>query len=142
MPISKNNVERAKRIMRAKIRNGLTFAALKGSELYQDAVAAKTHSTFPAGPFDPPHSSRGEFPDRETGQGHESIDYAIAEDGRKSAFGVKGKAGVGPRGKHKIPGGMHLIWLTGKGRLGPVQILTEHTEEFASEFKAGAEATR
>lgn len=142
MAIRRNNVERTVRIMRAKIRNGLTFSALRGAEIYKEEVAAQTHSTFPTGPFLPPHSSSGQYPDRETGQGHESIDYATHTSELKAAFGIKGQAGVGPRGRHRIPGGMHLIWLTGKGRLGPTNVVTDNRQELATEFVDGAKATR
>ena len=142
MPIKSNNRERIQRIINAKIKNGLSFAALAGSEIYRDGVAEKTHATFPTGPFDPPHSRPGDFPDRETGQGHDSIEWAIHDSGRKAAFGVQGKAGAGPRGDHQIAGGMHLIWLTRHGRKGPVDVVQDNREDLAREFIAGAEATR
>lgn len=142
MPIKKDNVQRFKRIMRAKIRNGLSFAALRGAELYEEGVTEKTHPTYPRGPFKPPHSARGEFPDRETGQGQESIDWAVHDSGTKAAFGVKGVAGAGPKGKHRIPGGMHLIWLTRRGRKGPVDVVQDHRDDLASEFIQGAKATK
>jgi len=133
MPIGRRNIGKVLRVMRAKVRNGLAFTALKGSELYKEAVSRVTEPNYPVGPFPGPHSSAGEYPYRETGQGYESIDYAKGPD--RAAFGIKGSRG-------KRGGGMHLIWLTGKGRLGPINIVQDNKPELRREFMAGADATR
>lgn len=144
MPIVRDNREAVRRKLLAKLAAGLAFAAREGADLYREAVKEKTHDTFPRGPFKPPHSSPGEFPDRETGQGHDNIHWELRSDHKAAAFGVKGTThGAGPYPPtHKIAGGMHLIWLTGaKGRRkGPVDILTEHSTEIAREFVDGTES--
>lgn len=144
MPIVKNNTRQAERLIFEKIRAGLAGMAEEGAEQYRDAIAAKTHPEFPGGPFKPPHSSRGDFPDRETGQGHESIASAVDSSGRAAAFGVKGNYGAGPYGRHKQRGGMHLIWLTGAraGRKGPVEIVRENSGYLQIGFVAAARRAR
>lgn len=125
MPIVKDNTRRVIAVMQGRIAAGLSSAAKEGAEQYQEALRARTHATYPDGPFDPPHSSPGDFPDRETGQGHDSVDWSRAtRTRRQAAFGVLGDAGEGPRGDHRIAGGMHLIWLMSQGRLGPTDIVT------------------
>lgn len=146
MPIVRNNRHVLARLLQAKLAAGLSFAVREGAEQYRNAVKAKTHDTFPTGPFKPPHSSPGEFPDRETGQGHDNIAWELRSDKKAAAFGVKGAArGEGPRKPtHSIAGGMHLIWLTGaRGkRKGPKDVVNDHKVELADQFIEGARSIR
>lgn len=145
MPIVRDNTAVLKRLIEAKLAAGLSYAVREGADIYRKEVSAKTHDTFPGGPFKPPHSRKGEFPDRETGQGHESIDWELRRDRKAAAFGVKGERGVGPKKPyHSIPGGMHLIWLTGARhrRKGPVEVFQENRSEFATQFIEGANDIR
>lgn len=146
MPIVRDNRKIIERLIAAKLAAGLSYVARKGAEIYRNEVKAKTHGTFPTGPFEPPHSQPGEFPDRETGQGHDNIHWELRGDKKASAFGVKGSAhGVGPRKPtHNVAGGMHLIWLTGaKGkRKGPKDVVTENKPRLADQFIEGARDIR
>lgn len=138
-----NQRKRLERYARAAANAGVQFVASRASQLYKEAVRAKTHDTFPVGPFDPPHSVPGEFPDRETGQGHDSIDWEANEGQLAAAFGVRGPTtGEGPRGDHQQAGGMHLIWLTAKGRKGPEDIVSENRKELEAAFKLGVRSVK
>lgn len=143
MPIVRNNRRIVERKIEAKVAAGLSFAAREGAERYRNAVKEKTHDTFPGGPFKPPHSSRGQYPDRETGQGHDNIAWELRSDKKAAAFGVKGQTGgIGPKKPtHHIAGGMHLIWLTGAkhGRKGPKDIFDEHRGELLRQAREGAD---
>ncbi len=146
MPIVRDNTRVITRLIEAKIAAGLSFAAREGAEKYRDAVIQKTHDTYPTGPFKPPHSRPGEYPDRETGQGQENIAWELRGDKRASAYGVKGPTtGTGPKKPtHSDRGGLHLIWLTGAKhrRKGPVQIFDEHKEDILEACREGLRSIR
>lgn len=141
MPIVRDNTRVIKRLIDAKIAAGLSFAAREGADQYRSAVIEKTHDTYPTGPFKPPHSRPGEYPDRETGQGHENIAWELRGDNRAAAYGVKGPlTGTGPKKPtHGQRGGLHLIWLTGAKhrRKGPVDIFHEHKFDLLEQFREG-----
>lgn len=146
MPIVRNNRHVLSRLLTAKLAAGLSFAVREGADKYRDAVKAKTHDTFPTGPFKPPHSQPGEYPDRETGQGHDNIAWELRGDKKAAAFGVKGsRTGSGPtKPYHSQAGGMHLIWLTGaRGkRKGPKDVVNENKVDLADHFIEGARSIR
>lgn len=98
--------------------DALNAVAERGADMYQEALSAKTHPEFPAGrldgdPFPPPHSSPGEYPDRETGQGHDSVDFAVDCVALVSRFGLRGD-GPSYGITHSQPGGLHLNYSESK----------------------------
>jgi hypothetical protein len=144
MPIANNNRARVQRIIRSRYQAGLKAAAERGAQKYRESVIWKTHDTYPGGPFPEPHSAPGQYPDRETGQGWESIAAVMDQFNDRAAFGVKGSAGAGPyEPYHDIPGGMHLIWLTRQGsdRLGPIDIVRYQGRELSAAFRTASRNT-
>lgn len=124
---------------RAKIAAGLYASALEGAQLYLRNVTKKTEPNHPTGPFPGPHSSPGEYPYRETGQGSENIRAEINVATLEAGFGVMGaKQGIGPKGAHQEAGGIHLIELILMGRRGPDNTLLENKEQVAQAFKRAA----
>lgn len=142
--ITKNNIPFFKsRKVRAKLEAGLETAALRGEELYRAAVTEKVHPNAPVGPFfDEDSSAPGEYPAARTFQGADSIASGLDARTLRARFGVVGKGGAGPRVGHKVAGGLHLIHLTTRGRLGPVEIIRDHRAEIARAFVQGARAVR
>lgn len=140
MPLIKDNTRRVQSILRGRIAAGLSEAAKEGSAIYKAELKKNTHEEYPDGPFPGPFSVPGEYPYRQTGQGFESVDYARAKRrDRRAAFGVLGDAGAGPKTPyHKKPGGMHLIWLTARGRLGPIDVMMDNVSALVRKFMFAA----
>lgn len=138
MIIAKNNTPQFVQMLRKQVAGGLESAAKKGAELYKRDVSTQTHSTYPTGPFNEFESaSPGEFPARRTGQGEENIAHELSKSGRSAAFGVKGDNGTNkPPNKHS--GGKHLVYLTGRGFLGPADTLRNNRAALFVAFVTGS----
>ena len=141
MPVRRNNTIRVQETLRRKVAVGLGCAADRLAEEYAFNVS-EVQGNIP--PHVPPHSVPGEYPHIEFGQGAQNIGSGVSLERLESRAGLKGEAtGTGPIGPyHQVPGGMHLHYLTDRGRLGVVDTFREHTEEIAEEFRSCAEAAR
>lgn len=129
-----------KRELTHLVAKGLLAAAKRGHKLYADAVSEHQDVNSPTGPFLGPSSSPGEYPYMDTTQGFRNVTSEIRPDHRAAAFGVMGPDTgflLDPE-YHEVAGGLHLIWLTSKGRLGPEDILKRRPEEFVRAFQSGA----
>ena len=73
---------------------------------------------------DPPveRSRPGQFPYRETGQGSDNIAAESVPSERAAGYGVR-------------TDGMHLIWLTNRGRRGPIDIVKKYQGNMRQAFK-------
>lgn len=124
--------------LKRKLANGMLRCAEEGAKLYRKEVTKVTERGFPSGPFPGPHSSTGEYPYRETGQGADNIGFELLPGEPSAAFGVKGpKTGTIKHG-HDKPGGLHLTDLMLDGRLGPDSIVRDQKEQLARAFIRGA----
>ena len=133
--------------IRRKIIAGNSAAASEGAEIYREEVTATTETPV-IGPqggisFPGPHSSPGQYPHKETGQGEANIDSEDNEELLESYFGLRGEAtGFGPfEPTHQIAGGIHLEVLNQRGWKGADDVLAENIERIADAYQRAAEAT-
>ena len=124
--------------LKRRLAAGMLSCAQEGAKLYRKEVTKVTESGFPSGPFPGPHSSPGEFPYRETGQGADNIAVELLPAEPAAGFGLKGpKTGSRKRG-HRKAGGLHLSFLMGQGRLGPDSVVRNDKAALAAAFIKGA----
>lgn len=126
--------------LKRRLAAGMLRCAQEGAKLYRAEVTRITEAGFPRGPFPGPHSSPGEFPNRETGQGADNITFELLPAEPAAAFGVKGPKRGSRKPGHRRPGGLHLSYLMGQGRLGPDSIVRDDKELLAQAFIRGAKS--
>ena len=135
-------------LIRKKLAAGIKNVVAHADKEYRKRVTEVTEEPeiLPDGDieFPGPHSTPGQYPHKETGQGEANVDHGISDSGEtiEGRFGVRGEAtGFGPFPGHEIAGGQHLMWLVTRGRRkGLDDLWFEITADLADRFKTGVDS--
>ena len=106
-----------------KLSDALDSSLLAMAEVGADAYFVEATKNEEQGPpFDGPHSRPGQYPFRETGKGSDNIAAEGLPGQRCAGFGVRKE-------------GIHLIYLTNRGRRGPIDVIKKYQSKMRVAFK-------